>query len=321
MSAPATLKPFHETPASWLDTDTLRRQMDVRGYVFIPNLLRLDDLRSLLGQIVEVLDAAGWLLPGHNPLDCIANLDATCRNGDPAFEPVYDRVFSLESFHALAHHPGLRRIAQLLVGPRLFIHPKPMGRLVFPHDDSFTPMAHQDFRGIGGTPDTFTAWIPLHDCPPELGPLKILEGSHLFGLQDTGSRTSGVLPLDHCLGGDWVGGRINAGDVVIFHALTVHTGSANTSNRLRISLDTRFQDYTAPIDPAALVFPGGRYSWQDTYANWRSADLQYFWKKFPLRLHPTPAELAALAETHESPQMRERFASILAQIDSELLVS
>ena len=54
--------------------------------------------------------------------------------------------------------------------------------------------------------------------------------------------------------------------------------------------------------------------------NWRSAELQYFWKKFPLRLNPAPAELAVLAETHESPQMRERFASILAQIDSELLV-
>ncbi len=36
---------------------------------------------------------------------------------------------------------------------------------------------------MGGDPECFTAWIPLHDCPINVGPLRVLEGSHRFGFQ------------------------------------------------------------------------------------------------------------------------------------------
>ncbi len=37
---------------------------------------------------------------------------------------------------------------------------------------------------MGGDQEFFTAWIPLHDCPVEVGPLRIVEGSHRFGVQE-----------------------------------------------------------------------------------------------------------------------------------------
>ena len=45
----------------------------------------------------------------------------------------------------------------LFVGQRLFIHPKPIVRLMFPHCEQFMVRAHQDHRTIGGDPDSFTA--------------------------------------------------------------------------------------------------------------------------------------------------------------------
>jgi Phytanoyl-CoA dioxygenase (PhyH) len=294
--------------------------MDTQGYLLIRNLLPTHDPSQLLAEIVQIVSAAGWLLPDHAPLDRIANAAAACGDSDPSFKRVYEQVFSLESFHALTHHPALKQAMNQLVGAQLLIHPKPIGRLIFPNCEHFIVHAHQDHRVIGGDPDTFTAWMPLHDCPTELGPLQILEASHRFGLQNSVSE-NGYLPRETACGDDWVGGRINAGDVLIFHSLTVHAATPNTSNQLRISMDCRFQNYWRALNPATLVFPGsinsGR-SWETTYAHWRSQELKYYWKQMPLHFKPSKAELAELAQTADSPEMRSRYARILSQIESQI---
>jgi hypothetical protein len=294
--------------------------MDANGYLLIRGLLPTDDLGRLLGDITQIVHAAGWLLPGHKPLAREANLAAACGDDDPSFKSVYEQIFNLEAFHRLAHHPALQRVMNTLVGPQLLIHPKPIARLMFPNCERFVVHAHQDHQAIGGDPESFTAWMPLHDCPVELGPLQILEGSHRFGLQTADPKT-GYISKETAHGGNWVGGQINAGDVVIFHSLTVHTGSPNVSHQLRISMDCRFQDYGRVLNPSTLVFAGssnGRRSWESTYAGWRSDDLKYYWKRMPLRLKPSRIELAQLAQTADSERMRSRYARILSQIEADM---
>jgi hypothetical protein len=249
------MKGFREIYASDLKSCSLKNEMDSQGYLLIRGLLPSDDLNRLLGEITQILYAAGWLLPDISPLERMADVAAACGDPDPSFKRVNEQVFNLESFHALAHHPALRQVMNLLVGPQLLIHPKPIGRLIFPNCERFVIRAHQDHRAIAGDPEGFTAWIPLHDCPPELGPLQILEASHRFGLQSTDPGT-GCMPKETACGDDWVGGKINAGDVLIFHSLTVHAASPNTSNQLRISMDCRFQDYGRALNPSILAFAG-----------------------------------------------------------------
>ena len=41
--------------------------------------------------------------------------------------------------------------------------------------------AHQDFPFIQGSARTFTTWIPLGECPRELGGLQVNAGTHLLG--------------------------------------------------------------------------------------------------------------------------------------------
>jgi ectoine hydroxylase-related dioxygenase (phytanoyl-CoA dioxygenase family) len=171
---------------------------------------------------------------------------------------------------------------------------------------------------MDGDAECFTVWIPLHDCPIDQGPLQILEGSHRFGIQLHNKANLGVpeIPEGTALSGDWVGGQINAGDVLIFHSLTVHAASPNVSDRLRVSLDCRFQDYRRALNPANLAFAGeSGKSWEKTYASWHSNDLKYYWRKIPLTFKPSKAQLELLAETSESPSSRARYARILEQLD------
>jgi hypothetical protein len=309
------VKPFREINATDLSEQIARDEIASRGYLLVRNALPREPLNRLLEEVTSIIATAGWLLPADNPNKRIANPDAACGTPDPCFMSVYEQIFSLESLHEYAHHPALQHIMRKLTGPRLLIHPKPIVRLIFPNCECFIVQAHQDHQAIGGDSESFTAWMPLHDCPPELGPLQILEGSHRFGFH-TPDPTTGCVSKATAPGDHWVGGQINAGDVLIFHSLTVHAASPNLSQQLRISFDCRFQDYARPINPAILVFAGSsnERSWKAIYRNWHSDDLKYFWKQFPLTFKPDKAELEELARTADSPQMRARFARILSQL-------
>ncbi len=312
------MKSFHEIQARDLNTPVLQNEIDTKGYVLVRNLLPREDISRALNAITQVLSAAGWLLPGYDPLERMANPDAACGDPDPAFKSTYQTVFNLESFHALPHHPALQSAMKVLVGDRVLVHPKPIGRLIFPNCERLTVHAHQDYRFMGGDPECFTAWIPLHDCPIHAGPLRVVEGSHRAGYVQHADENLHVpeISSDTVLEGDWVSGQINAGDVLIFHSLTVHAASPNLSDRLRISLDCRFQDYWRALNPANLVFSGeSGKSWEKTYAGWQSDELKYYWRGLPLAFQPSKAEIEQLSQTAEPPEKRARYARMLRQLD------
>jgi hypothetical protein len=312
------VKPFQEIYIGDLTPASLRDEIRSKGYALIRGVLPQEAVNSLLIEVTQVLYAEGWLLPEHDAMERVVNMSAACGDPDPAFKRVYQQIFNLEVFHALPHHPSLQRVMKMLVGDRLLIHPKPIGRLIFPHCERLVVHAHQDYQFMGGDPEFFTAWIPLHDCPINVGPLQVLEGSHHFGFQKHNKENLHVpeIPVGREAGDEWVCGQINAGDVLIFHSLTVHAASPNLSKQLRFSLDCRFQDSSRVFNPANVVFAGeSGKSWEKTYAGWHSEDLKYYWKKIPLAFQPSKSEIERLAETADSPSTRAKYARIASQLD------
>jgi hypothetical protein len=308
------MKPFREFHADALEPHLLQQEMQAHGYILIRGLLPSAPLGALLKQILTLVSSSGWLQSGSDPGRRLADPHASCVDDDPAFKSVAHRVFCMQSLHELPHSPSLVHAMQMIVGPELLIHPRPIPRLVFPNAHSFRATAHQDHQAIAGDAESFTAWMPLHDCPVELGPLQVVDRSHRFGLQPTVA-DSGVIPHDAALGDGWSGGAINAGDVLFFHSLTVHAASPNSSNQLRLSVDCRFQNLVRPINPANIIFPGtGSKSWESTYDGWVSRDLQYYWRRLPLTFRPSPAELIRLAVDDPSTEWRSRYSRILTQM-------
>jgi hypothetical protein len=312
------MKPFHEIQNCDLDPRTLQEELDTRGYALIRGLIPQADIEHVLEDVTEILSHAGWLQPGHHPIEHLAESSAACGDPDPDFKRTYREVFSLESFHALPHHPALKSVMRMLVGEQVLVHPKPIGRLIFPNCENLTVHAHQDYRFMSGDPECFTVWIPLHDCPTDLGPLQIQEGSHRFGVIDHEDENLHVpeIPTGALTEGNWASGQINAGDVLIFHSLTVHAASANRSQHLRISMDCRFQNSGRAIHPGNLAFAGeSGKSWEAMYAGWGSNDLKYYWKGMPLQFQPSKSEIEQLSQTAEPPSTRARYARILSQIN------
>jgi hypothetical protein len=53
-----------------------------------------------------------------------------------------------------------------------------------------------------------------------------------------------------------------------------------------MSMDVRFQRVADPFCPDNANPDGQPLSWEEVYAGWRDASLQYYWKRLPLREKP-----------------------------------
>jgi hypothetical protein len=84
--------------------------------------------------------------------------------------------------------------------------------------------------------------------------------------------------LRHC----WLGDDIAAGDVIIFHSLLVHRAGPNLSDRLRLSVDFRYQARHQPICPVCLLLASNGLSWERVYQGWSSDTLKYYWRRWKL---------------------------------------
>ena len=93
---------------------------------------------------------------------------------------------------------------------------------------------------------------------------------------------AGGIEIQDPLEGRWTGGPMRAGDVLVFHSLTVHKGIPNRSDRLRMSIDCRFQRVRDPFNPDNANPDGQPLSWAEVYAGWRSDALQYYWTRLGL---------------------------------------
>jgi len=126
---------------------------------------------------------------------------------------------------------------------------------------------------------------PLIDCPMQVGPLQVAAGSHTQGVFDfhIGAGAGGIEIVDP-LEGRWVSDDFAVGDVLIFHSMVVHKGVPNRSDKLRMSMDVRYQLASEPFNLDNANADGQPLSWDDIYAGWRSQDLQYYWQKIPLVL-------------------------------------
>ncbi|THF76585.1 phytanoyl-CoA dioxygenase family protein [Cohnella fermenti] len=283
-------KSFVDRSPYLANPELLREAADRDGYLFLRGLIPRERVLGLRRQILTLLAAEGLMSKEHPPMDGVADLQAVAamplRVDVGVSEELYKQIQKLEEFHAITHDPALLNAFGALFGEEAMPHPRNIGRIMTPHPGARVTPSHQDFIHIQGAPETWTCWFPLGDCPPELGGLSMLEGSHKLGvLQVAGNEGAGGLETLLCgLDMEWVYGGYEAGDAVVFHSQTVHRAMPNTlGNRIRLSCDNRYQRVRDIIDPSSLQ-PHGPYEWEELYEGWSSDRLKYYWRKHDFAL-------------------------------------
>ncbi|MDB4867418.1 MAG: phytanoyl-CoA dioxygenase [Cohnella sp.] len=135
--------------------------------------------------------------------------------------------------------------------------------------------AHYDIVYMGrGTHNLYTLWTPLGDISCEMGGLSICLGSQNFerikqtyGQMDvdrdnvSGWFSSDPVEIVDKFGGKWATTEFQAGDALIFGMFLMHGSLANTTDRYRLSVDTRFQLASEPVDERWYGRNLGHYAW------------------------------------------------------------
>ncbi len=250
--------------------EELRRRFEQDSYLFFRRLIDREKVAALRADILNAIGALGWLDEGTDPLDAVPG-PLVRREADENWWEGYAAIQSLYDFHAFPHDETLLSVARAIVGERVLVHPRSIARVTYPNSENPTP-PHQDFPLIQGASDVLTTWVPLGDITPEFGGLRILSGTHREGLKK-------VRPADG-VGGvgvevdendpRWLTADYRMGDVLVFHAFSVHWAPANRADRLRLSADYRYQSLDDPVVEGSLL-PHGHPAtpdWSELTRGW-----------------------------------------------------
>ena len=277
--------------------EELRVRAAQDGYLFLRDALPKDLVLELRAQFLEICASYGWLEQGSDSQSGKADTAAVgripaeeigfCGVGIP--RKAYEDVQRLELFHALAHHPQLVSVFRVLLGKEVLPHPRNIARIMLPTKSNPPTPPHQDFIHIQGTVDVWTCWVPIGDCPEDLGGLSVLRGSHKEGLLPVQEADgAGNLEVVLCQWeDDWVSGPMAAGDILTFSSRTVHKARPNLMDgTIRLSCDYRYQPVDGDIEEKSLLPHCQVLGWDDIYRDWRNQDLKYYWKRKDLTLSP-----------------------------------
>ena len=207
---------------------------------------------------------------------------------DADWDDIYPRIQSLEQFHRFFHNGPMLDLMGLVTGTRVFVYPMKMARISTPGKVGYETPPHQDAYSHHAGPTMAGIWVALHDISTPMGRVKVLPGSHKGGVRKVLSAegVGGVQCEIHPDETTWHVSDSDRGDVLIFHSATVHRAEPNiTAATVRMSVDTRFCDYGAPVFHTNLEPHHGwriqGLNWERVYRHWQHRELQYYWRDYP----------------------------------------
>jgi len=266
------------------DPVALRRRAEEDGCLYFRELIPRASVMGVRKVFTDILAELDWLKPGTPRMDAIAGRTALLE-GNIEFRPAFERFQSSPVFHMMAHEPATIGALKALFDEDVLVHPRNIGRMMFPDTPATPP--HQDYLHIRGTENTWTSWIPLGDVPRELGGLVVWLGSHKSGLLPVvamkGAGGSGIEGAN--IRGTRRTADFRAGDVLFVHSLCIHASSPNqTGDRMRLSVDYRYQPMSKPVSKSSLLPHMGWFDWEFVYRDWSTQyeKLKYYWKDMPL---------------------------------------
>lgn len=335
------MQTFRDSTALLSDSQALASRLNEQGYLFLKGLFSREQILDVRAQLLEKAAAGGWLRPGTDSKQGIADPTAACKDPEERYMRVYRGIWNDETLHRLRIEPRVLNLFERIFGEPALVHPMFVQRNIFPQSDTFdfTTGMHQDKVHIGGATN-HALWVPLGDCPIEKGPLAVAAGSHAAGVLDT-KVGAGAGGMDICepIPGTWVSGDFEAGDALVFSDTTVHQALPNKTRELRMSFDARYQPVSQPVADKNLLPYSGCGTWEEVYAEWSSKAGQYYWREMALNVVPLDTsyyerrdqmafEMAAsgdrdardallrIVQRDDNPLKRERAANLLTDLDA-----
>ena len=252
------IAPLRDSSAWRGNSAGLLERFDEDGYLFMRGFHPRAEVQRARDAVVQRLAALGVLDSGDD------GLDARRRPGTTSSMSQLQPVTRDAAVSDLLESPRLFEFFSTLFGEAATTYEFKWLRAV---GEGGATGVHYDVVYMGrGSQRVHTIWTPFGDVPLDHGPLAVCAGSHrlesyarlraTYGqldvdrdrISDNGWFTEDPLEVTRRFGGQWQTAAFAAGDVLVFGLYTLHASCTNTSDRWRISCDTRFQPAGDPLD-------------------------------------------------------------------------
>ena len=246
---PMKTRPLEDSTPLIESPTQLQRQADRDGFVFFRGLVPDHLVFALRRTILDYASLVGWLDPSDGVREGRAMPGKRIGSyQDSEWVNLQVHVKNRPEMWALGKAAAIRCALKAVESRSscLSLSNANICRVYSPHLDMVT-QPHQDAYFVRMIEDFWTVWVPLGDCPRELGPLALLAGSHDGGLLEhscLGVVDKGVMVPDDMV---WSTTDFKSGDAVLFQPYTLHCSLPNGSgDRLRLSADFRYGFWREP---------------------------------------------------------------------------
>ncbi len=272
------------------DTEALRQRADQDGYLLFRGLLPANDVIDTREQVLDCCERHRFFSSPIVHDDGTMDLDR--------LRAYYEEAYRLRSVHALPKHAAIVDVYTRLFGRKAVPHARTVLRTM-PYGTRQVWPVHQDYLNVGTHNEVWNSWMPVGDCPSDLGAIWMLPGSHRLGVRgnhlldekELFFEATGDLFNHPPAGFHWQTDDLNTGDVIMFNSLTFHRGGPNQRpDEFRISIDNCIQPIDTDFIAGAFELHTGDFGkfnqgvgWDQIYEEWPEADpLKYYWQQLDL---------------------------------------
>lgn len=236
--------------------DRLRRD----GYLYLPRFVDVDRVTNFRRYFFSSLASTGLTPPETDPALGLAGDSEVDRAA--LRQVLFSEIVPSHEYSDFCTQPAIRDWFAWFLDDQVHLHRRKIIRHTKPGETGIgtATQAHYDLVYLReGTDRVLSIWIPLGDCPPSIGGLVYLDGSHHRTLAEeregrlrrpAASITADLPSLADEYDSRWLVADYRAGDAVVHSAYTIHAAldNVNTEGRIRLSTDIRYQRNSEPID-------------------------------------------------------------------------
>lgn len=235
------------------------------GAVVVRDVVAADEITRFRGALLALISAAlaqrGVRIgPDHDLDEAYRQLIAADPDASLALRGLGK---DLREYHRFLANESLGRVLQALIGSEHFQinYDQCLFRIDRPTEEKFAFDWHQDYPYNLLSRSAVTVWAPLTEITSDVGPMRIVPGSHdrlfpvivdrsfenmNFAKHNTISLADQERLAEGFEASSVVVTDIHPGDVVFMHSLLVHRSGQNQSNRCRWVINPRFGDFLDP---------------------------------------------------------------------------
>ena len=276
-----------------LSEDQVQQYMD-DGFLLVEDVFTADELRPVMDEFEDIVDewaerlsAAGKIGDKHEGEDLYTRLASLEKEWSGIAPLIHNREQTRPGLAKLWSSDNLLDMVEQFIGPDISGHPVSVVRTKTPNTPLMTVPWHQDAAYFEeGAEKTLqpTAWIPFTDVSEKNGTLQVIRGSHKTGKvfphrpeKETAHPESWYIHIEEedLPPGERVVCEMKMGSMLWHRNNLVHRSTENTSDKVRWSVDIRYQNPGKPTGLGAIELapmrksndPSYRLDWEEWMAH------------------------------------------------------